>query len=250
MAVNNESIGVSAEVAICRSFNLRINPLYEARAEEDVVEFLVNHNVGTIFDRENIPYPVSHIAEGQNPIDFLLKTGQTLSVKTNQNNIGRAAPQVIGQPTQHTYFSYIESKNILPGFNICEYLKQNGMLDTYENRGQIFKRLSIEHISTLINMYWENMFDCDYLILFFNLEAHLNPLNNYIILGKMGRYPDWDESKFTFTQTLDSWKESNTLKYNGVGLGNFQVHRNRDCFKFRFDMKGVMRLLNSGLIKI
>lgn len=249
MAINNESIGISAEVAIAKTYGVSINPDYVARAEKTIVDLLMeNNNVATIFGREGIPTPIRHIAEFQNPVDFTLAGDKTLSVKTNQNDIGRAAPQYIGQPTQKTYFDYIQNNNIIPGFNIINELKSRGLADTYENRGKIFKYLSITYIDTLINMYWKNMFDCDYLILFYNLENHADPLRNYKVFGKKGTLPVWDKSKFSFTQTVDSWNESNTLKYCGISIGNFQVHRNRDCFKFRFDMKGIMGLLDAGLI--
>lgn len=249
MAINNESIGISAEVAIAKSFDLEINPNYVARSEKEIVDLLLeNDNIQTIFTKEKIPTPKRHIAENQNPVDFELYGNKTLSVKTNQNDIGRAAPQNIGQPTQITYFRYIQNNNIIPGFDINDALKNAELEDTYENRGKIFKCLSIQYIDVLINMYWKNMFDCDYLILFYNLENHANPLSNYRIFGKKGALPVWDKNKFSFTQTKDSWNESNTLKYCNISIGNFQVHQNRDCFKFRFDMKGIMKLINDKLI--
>lgn len=62
--------------------------------------------------------------------------------------------------------------------------------------------------------------------------------------------PMWDKNNFSFTQTLDSWNESNTVKYCGVSIGEFQVHNNRDCFKFRFDMKKIMRLIDNNVLVI
>ena len=50
--------------------------------------------------------------------------------------------------------------------------------------------------------------------------------------------------KFTFTkQTVDEWNESNTVKYNGMSVGEFQVHKNRNCYKFRFNMPNLLRLI-------
>lgn len=249
MPLNNESIGISAEVAIAKTFGLSINSDYVARAEQPIVNLLMRNNtINTIFERENIPNPIKHIAEGQNPVDFILDGNKTLSVKTNQNDIGRAAPQYIGQPTQKTYFNYIQTNNIIPGFNIISELKKRGLEDNYENRAIIFKHLSITYIDTLIKMYWKNMFDCDYLILFYNLENLANPLNNYKVFGKQGNCPLINRQNFSFTQTVASWKESNTLKYCNISIGNFQVHKNRDCFKFRFDMKGIIKLISQNLI--
>ena len=42
----------------------------------------------------------------------------------------------------------------------------------------------------------------------------------------------WEKEKFTFTrQTIEKWNESNTVKYDGISIGEFQVHNNRNCFK-------------------
>ncbi|MBR1891056.1 MAG: hypothetical protein IJ811_01005 [Clostridia bacterium] len=249
MAINNESIGIAAEVAIAKTFNVKINPDYELRAEPGISEFLLGENyIKKIFEKEKIPTPVSHIAERQNPIDFILDDNKTLSVKTNQNQIGKAAPQHIGQPTNQTYFNFIESQGVIPEFTLKTYLANNNLTDTTENRKFVFKKISIEHIDVLINMYWKNIFECDYLLLLYNLENHANPLDNYRLFGKYGNLPNWDKTLFSFTRTLSTWKESTTLKYNGVSIGEFQAHNNRNCLKFRFIMKGIMKLLDSKLI--
>lgn len=242
MARNNESIGISAEVAIARSFGVKINKDYEARSEKTIVDLLLKDNsVNKIFKKENIPEPIKHIAEGQNPVDFILKCNKTLSVKTNQDGLGKVAPQIIGQPTSQTYFDYLEK--YFDNFNLKNELALENLNDTYENRSYIFKKYSINYIVDVIDMYWENLFDCDYYIHFFNLEKHCNPLENYVVLEKE-MPPKWDKSKFTFTQSLYSWNESNTLKYCGINIGEFQVHKNRNCFKFRFNIKGLIELKN------
>ena len=42
MAFNNESIGISAEVAIAKSYGLAINPDYEARSEKKIFQDLLS----------------------------------------------------------------------------------------------------------------------------------------------------------------------------------------------------------------
>lgn len=249
MPINNESIGIAAEVAIAKTYNVKINPEYELRAEPGISEFLLSGDyIRKIFEKENLPVPVQHIAEGQNPVDFILANNKTLSVKSNQNQIGKAAPQNIGQPTNQTYFTFIESQNVIPGFKLVDYLLKNNLNDTDENRKLAFKMISTDYIDVLINMYWKNIFECDYLILLYNLEKQSCPLNNYRLFGKYGNLPNWDKSLFSFTRKLNDWKESTTLKYNGISIGEFQVHNNRNCLKFRFIMKGIMTLLDSKLI--
>lgn len=246
MATNNESIGISAEVAIAKSYGVPITPHYESRAEQKIVNLLMNNNdIVKIFEKECIPNPVKHIAEGQNPVDFILQNEKTLSVKTNQEKLGKVAPQIIGQPTAETYFSYLEKT--FSGFSLQNTLNKENLPDTYENRSYIFKKISINNVTSVINMYWKNMFDCDYYLHLFNLDNNSNPLENYVLLGKE-QPPEWKESQFTFTQSLNSWNESNTLKYCGISIGEFQVHRHRNCFKFRFNMKGIMELYKKGYI--
>lgn len=246
MPRNNESFGIAAEVAIAKTFNVKINPVYEARAEESIVELLLkNDSIRKIFSKENIPTPIRHIAEGHNPIDFILLNDASLSVKSNQGKLGKVAPQNIGQPTSETYFSYLEDH--FNGFSLEDYLNRHNLPNTYEGKSVAFKQISIRHIAEVTDMYWRNLFDCDYYLHFYNLGSYANPLGNYLFLEKE-QPPVWDSDKFSFTQTLDSWKESNTLKYCGVSIGEFQVHRNRNCFKFRFNIDGIVRLFNLGCI--
>lgn len=246
MAINNESVGISAEIAIAISFGVAVNKQYADRSEQKIVNLLLkNDAVKKIFKREGIPAPVQHIAEGQNPIDFILQGRKSLSVKTNQEGLGKAAPQIIGQPTSETYFIFLEKH--FKGFNLRKALAEEGLRDTYENRSYIFKKISMNYTAAVVDMYWKNLFDCDYYLHFFNLNNYANPLMNYIVLRKE-RYPLWENNKFSFTQSLNSWNESNTLKYCGISMGEFQVHRNRNCFKFRFNMKGIMELIRRGYI--
>ena len=140
MAINNESIGISAEVAIAQTFGVPINPQYVARAEQEIVELLLCGGcVRRIFDSWRIPYPVEHVAEGGSPVDFKLADGKTLSVKTNQKGLGRVAPQKIGQPTAWTYFNFLEENDVIPGFTLQKTLAHFRLADTYENRAWLFK---------------------------------------------------------------------------------------------------------------
>lgn len=249
MSINNESIGIAAEVAIAKTYGVPINPTYELRAEPGIAEFLLEGDyIRKIFARENIPSPTKHIAEGQNPIDFILENDKTLSVKSNQKQIVKAAPQKIGQPTDRTYFAFLEEQNVIPGFKLGNYSAERGLSDTEENRKYVFKSISIEHIDLLIDMYWKNIFECDYLLLMYNLERHASPMENYRLFGKYGNLPKWNKNLFSFTRSLSEWRESTTLKYNGVSIGEFQAHNHRNCLKFRFTMKGVMKLLEENLI--
>ncbi len=246
MSINNETFGISAEVAIAKSFNISINPDYVNRSDKKIVDLLINdNNIIKLFEKENIPIPIKHIAENQNPVDFLLLNSKTLSVKTNKGNLGKVAPQYIGQPTCETYFKYFEK--YFKNFSLENSLKSANLTDNYQNRSYLFKKLSIENIDNIISMYWENLFDCDYYLHFFNLNNFKNPIENYIVFEK-NQSPIWDKEQFSFTKSLNDWNESNTVKYHNISIGEFQVHRKRNCFKFRFDIKNIIELQKKGLI--
>ena len=66
MPYNNESMGISAEVAIAKSFGIYVNPYYEDRSEPEIVELLMDDDkINKIFEKENIPEPVCHVRRAE-----------------------------------------------------------------------------------------------------------------------------------------------------------------------------------------
>lgn len=123
---------------------------------------------------------------------------------------------------------------------------------SYDERVLLFKTIILARIDELLSIYWQYMFDCDYLIHIFNIVDRNENLtyNPKYVVFKKTRTPIWDASKISFTKsTVLDWNESNTVKYNGVSIGEFQVHSNRDNFKFRFNMAGITKLINEKSLK-
>ena len=238
--MNNETIGISAEVAVANTFNVPINSEYEARADSAVVA-LLKKDVYEIFERECLPYPIEHVAEKQNPIDLILEDGTTLSIKTNQRALGKVAPQIIGQPTSKTYFEYFD-----------DYLDIEVPVSN-EEKIKLFKEISINEIETVMQHYLDKLFECDHLLYFYDVLDRNNRLKNsyqYLYIKKGNIKLDLNKRHFKFTQTIDSWVEGCTVKYitdegKNLTIGEFQAHRNRDCLKFRFNMKNLLKLIDS-----
>lgn len=114
MKINNETVGISAEVAIAHACGVKVSEKYRNRADSDTVKKIKGY-VTDVFNDLGIPKPVKHCAEKQNPVDSILKTGKTLSVKTNKTKLGKVAPQEIGQPTSKTYFKKVgKNWNLIP----------------------------------------------------------------------------------------------------------------------------------------
>lgn len=237
--LNNEQIGVSAEIAIADIFNISINDQYRNRGVQDIIN-TIKPIIADIFNINNIPLPIKHAAENQNIVDFILQNNKTLSVKTNKQKLGKAAPQKIGQASSNTWYAIL-----------AERLGIAYIPTAYPEKVKLFKIIALTRIEELLGIYWEYMFDCDFLIHIFNVvDSNDNPTADpkYIVIKKTSS-PIWDPAKITFTKTtVAEWNESNTVKYeyDGVVIGEFQVHNNRDNFKFRFNMAGISKLMTEG----
>lgn len=235
--MNNEQVGISAEIAIADFFDIRISKSYRLRGIE-AVSGVIKPTIQSVFKENNIPVPIRHIAERQNEIDFVLKGGKTLSVKTNKQSLGKVAPQKIGQASSKTWFEHLAAP-----------LGIKNIPNDYDERRRIFKQTVFEKPNALLSEYWRNLFDCDYLIHFYNIvDKNDNPVNDvkYVVMKKTV-CPIWDISKITFTKAnISAWNESNTIKYDGVAIGEFQVHNHRDNFKFRFNMAGLLLVLHKS----
>ena len=234
--LNNEQIGVSAELSIADNFNISISDNYRNRGVQDITN-TIKPIIADIFNINNIPSPTRHAAENQNIVDFILQDNKTLSVKTNKQKLGKAAPQKIGQASSNTWYAIL-----------AERLDIAYIPTAYPEKVKLFKIIALTRIEELLAIYWEYMFDCDFLIHIFNIvDSNDNPTNDpkYIVIKKTSS-PIWDPTKITFTKvTVAEWNESNTVKYeyDGVVIGEFQVHNNRDNFKFRFNMAGIFKLI-------
>lgn len=241
--MNNETVGISAEVAIANVFDVEINREYTGRANEEVTE-LLEQDLNDIFEREGIPLPIEHVAEEQKPVDFVLEDSSTLSVKTNKKQLGKVAPQIIGQPTAQTYFEYFDD---FIEFEVPE---------TYEEKINLFKQISINEIETVIKHYWNNLFECEHLLYFYDIidkNGDIKGNYKYIYVKRPDKSPNWNEMGFRFTKSLNTWVESCTVRCitnegKTISIGEFQAHRNRNCLKFRFNMRGVLKLIDSGSI--
>lgn len=245
--MNNETVGICAEIAIADTFGVPVSLDYRSRAEEPIVDS-IRDIVFDVFEKCDIPTPIEHIAENQSPIDFILENGETLSVKSNQKRLGKVAPQIIGQPTSSTYFQFIYRRF---GYNVNAELINRGMRDTYENRVYLFKEFSINNICEMLSVYWQHIFECDHYVHFYDVldrDGYISYNPKCIILRNLPSNPFWDIDYISFTQTLRTWNESNVLKYYDISIGEFQAHNNRDCLKFRFNLKGILELLQNNLI--
>ena len=175
----------------------------------------------------------------------------------------KVAPQRIGQATK---------KRFMEHFNIPK------PEDSELSENEIIKKYILENISTMVPEYLKNLNCCDWIIY---IDGQINKNNQQPCLGtvtdqflarcrekgyeissftytvknvrwfhkKFLQDVQFDPSKFTFTKpTVAEWNESTTVKYNSVTIGEFQIHNNRDCVKFRFHFKNLLHIVDTHIV--
>ena len=234
--LNNETLGITAEKTISDIFNVKYPSNFYTRYSpnlqcqlEDVIRNAFMY----------LPKPVQHSGSSVGDrggaskcsYDFVLEGNKTLSVKTN---IGKmVCPPEIGQPNNTTCYLYF--KDLINESKIDE---------------QIFKKMVLENVEKMIPRYLQHLFDSDYLLRIYEdkealLKGH-SPFQFEIFEKNLGKDFNWIKSKFSFSKiNIEEWNESNTVYYDGISLGEFQVHNNRNCFKFRFNFKNLIKIIRS-----
>lgn len=227
--ITTETLGITAEKTICdiyklgypSSFIKRSSMAIEKELEPVIKEAFVY-----------LPKPIQHCGsdkgerggQSKSPYDFILEGNKTLSLKTN---IGKmVCPPEVGQPNSDTCYLYFKK------FVNDDHIDKDN-----------FKDMVYEHIESLLPIYLEHLFDSDYLLRIFMNQA--SKKYEYQIVNKnYGKSIVWEKEKFSFSKkTKEDWNESNTLYYHNVSIGEFQVHKNRNCYKFRFNFQNTMQLI-------
>lgn len=225
----NESLGMSAEGAICDYFYLEKPESFSGRVIKSYVDELM-----PVVDKafKIMPPAIKHSgstagARGEQSkcsYDFVLEGNKTLSLKTNKGKM--VCPPEVGQPGSKTCLLYF-SEFFEPG--------------TEEVTRESFKKMVLENIEKIMPIYVEHLFDSDWLLWIYETKDGYK----YKTINKDEvKEFVWERDKFTFTKsTLKEWNESNTVKYEGVSIGEFQVHQNRNCYKFRFNMPNLLKII-------
>ena len=116
--------------------------------------------------------------------------------------------------------------------------------DIEEVTREAFKKMVFDNIEKIMPIYVNHLFDSNWLLWIYETK---NGFEHKAISGESIEEFNWKKENFSFTKkTIEEWNESNTVKYNGISIGEFQVHTNRNCFKFRFNLKNLLGILNNG----
>jgi len=225
--MNNETIGQSAEKALCLINNIDCN-IDNSRTNDNIVNKIIN----LCNTNNNLPLLKESIGYKNGCVDFITTNNETTSVKTLKRYDGKIAPQKIGQPTTKR-------------FDEIWSLNYNGLLEYNSDRFDFIK-LNINH---MLNQMLKNLFCCDITILIYNVERNpkmevfrkindFDYFTNKNILFLRNIYEEkWNPKKNKHSEfsTTVYMLDNNNLKVN---IGEFQFHKNsREQVKFRFYKK-------------
>lgn len=181
-----------------------------------------------------LPAPLArHSAARQSEVDFVLQNSNTLSVKTTINNQSKVCPQVIGQMTVRRF---LERFGYLINFSLT-----NADADASQIRN--VKQILLRHVGFMLNQYLKYTVSCDFL-----LWLHYTDKNKFAMIVKKSdiHRKFFDVNKIRFSRpTIEDWNESNTVYYDDVSIGEFQIHTKRSAVKFRFSMANLLNVLSN-----
>jgi len=227
----NETIGQSAEAAVCSVFNIS--------CQIDISRINLNIKNKIILKLEPIKNNFKHqiiSSEGykNGKVDFILEENKTLSLKTLKYNDGKICPQKIGQPTLKSWDKYWKKD-------------WDGKLEFNSLRFNFIKST----IHTYLNHMLEYLFCCDYLLLISNCSKDpqvefLKKIKNYftnqeIIFSRNTYEEKWNEKK----QKNSEFSSTIKVKLNDdyIIIGEFQFHKSsRQEVKFRFFKKFIQKI--------
>jgi hypothetical protein len=221
----NESIGMAAEKAICEAWGIDHPSHLDDRSDPATLEQLVPI-CKKAFDPSNPP--IIHLGSesgdrggaSKSSVDIKLSNGEGVSVKSNIGSM--VCPPEVGQPGKDTFILHFQ------------HLLSEDEINNFDHN--TFKKLCFSKTSQMFEIYMKYLFDCDRL---FWLKRHKDKWNWMMIITTSIQDMKWKQEDFTFSQTLDSWNESCSVRYQNIPIGSFQVHSHRNSFKFRFNMKNL-----------
>jgi len=228
--MTTETFGMTAEKTICDLFGLAYPDNFKGRCSPRL-QAEITPTVKAAF--KLLPAAIKHTGsekgergkDSKCSYDFVLDGQKTLSLKTNTGKM--ICPPEVGQPGAETCYLYFKHLTNAP-----------------EMTGDVFKEMVLTRIADMMPIYVDHLLDSDYLLWVYKRK---DGYEFKIFSSDFAKNMAWDRNAFTFTKpTIEEWNESNTLKYTGVSIGEFQVHRARSCFKFRFNMENLEKIITAA----
>lgn len=209
--LKTEDLGKIFEMAICLLYEIPFDGKYKYSMEDSNILKTRIQPLLTVF-----PYKIKHTAKNGSQYDFSGQDDDTikLSAKTTKKD-RKVCPQVIGQPSKKKF---------------CEFFNIDLSVSLEE-----IKEYIISNIANMLNIYFDLTFDCP--IIYFNKKS------NVLQLIKLTEKIDWGNNLIEFSHIKKNkpWNESSTISIYNTSIGEFQLHKHRDCIKFRWCFEKLLK---------
>jgi len=229
---NTEQLGILVERAMCDIVNIPFNTKRKYDALSDEITNDINETVGSMLKRMKL----DHVGNLNKTYDFIdnndLLKPKTVSVKTIMSG-NKICPQNIGQ---------------------CSLARLNTKLQLDIKTKPEMKGYFLDNKKDMLQKYLVNCFCCDMTIVYKFDKGCV-----YVINKQQDEMNiRFDETLcFSTSKTLSEWNESNTIYVENkldtkdtkkYSLGEFQIHNNRDCIKFRFNIETLVSMINNNYV--
>ena len=209
--LKTEDLGKIFEMAICLLYEIPFDGKYKYSLEESNI---IKTRIQPL--KTEFPHKLKHTAKNGSQYDFSGEDDETikLSAKTTKKD-GKVCPQVIGQPSKKKF---------------CEFFNIDLSVSLLEIKDYI-----ILNIANMLNIYFDLTFDCP--IIYFNKKTNVLQLIN------LKEKIDWSNYliEFSHIKKNKQWNESSTISINNTSIGEFQLHKHRDCIKFRWCFEKLLK---------
>lgn len=164
-----------------------------------------------------------HIGNKNECNDYICVNNDLVSLKTNTSGF-KVCPAKIGQTTLQQLNKHFR----------IEFTKQE------------FKSYIMKNTNDILIEYLKYSFICDHLLSIKFDKGKVYYFKSELSCIKL------NVSNFTFTNSLENWNESNTVKVKVndklMSLAEFQIHTNRNCIKCRFNFDTIIEMIRLDLI--
>lgn len=220
---NTEQLGILVERAMCDIVKIPFNTKRKYDSLPGDVVNDISETVGPVLKKMKL----QHVGNLNTTYDFVnSENNTTISVKTLMKG-NRICPQHIGQ---------------------CSLNSLSSKLGKYFDKIETFKNYFMDNKIDMLTNYLVNCFCCDMTIIY-KFDKGI-----VYIIRRRGDIKFTNELSLSTSKLLCDWNESNTVYINELNekrlsIGELQIHKNRNCVKFRFNVDTLVEMIKSGYIE-
>ena len=222
---NTEQLGILVERAMCDIVKIPFNTKRKYDSLPGDVVNDISETVGPVLKKMKL----QHVGNLNTTYDFVnSENNTTISVKTLMKG-NRICPQHIGQ---------------------CSLNSLSSKLGKHFDKIETFKNYFMDNKIDMLTNYLVNCFCCDMTIIY-KFDKGI-----VYIIRRRGDIKFTNELFLSTSKLLCDWNESNTVYVNELNLnekrlsiGELQIHKNRNCVKFRFNVDTLVEMIKSGYIE-